>query len=201
MVAQMMRLDAYVAAPTKDIVTRFLGDMAKAAQRSYPIWRKLLTDGIADHAPEGSVLHQYLTEHPPLDDYYFAAVVALEAAAIRRYLAPDRASEMLTEVAAQVDAAAGRPDRVVSDFVFFVMGRIDLETGVERMRMPYDEAVKAILHKIGLAADEATLPLMHDLAFRHQLGEPLALGVPSWWKAYAKALERADRIKLATISA
>jgi hypothetical protein len=160
-----------------------------------------LADGIADHAPEGSVLHQYLLEHPPLDDYYFAAVVGLEAAKIRRHLPPDRASEVLTEVAEQVDRAAGRPDRVVSDFAFFVMGRIDLEAGVERMKMPYDEAVKALLQKIGLEADEITRPLMDDLAFRHQLGEPLALGIPAWWKKFAQARARRDTVKLATISA
>lgn len=197
----MPRLDALARRPAKDIVARFLADMTTAARRIYPGWRKLLADAVADHAPEGSVLHQYLLEHPPLDDYFFAAVTAIEAATIRRHLAPDGAGELLTEVAEQVDAAAGRTDRVVSDFVFFVIGRIDLEAGVERMKMPHDEAVKAILQKIGVEADEATRPLMNDLAFRRQLGELLALGIPAWWKAFAKALDRADQMKLATISA
>ncbi|MDX2145301.1 MAG: hypothetical protein SFV19_18255 [Rhodospirillaceae bacterium] len=189
----MMRLDAIAQRPAKEVMARFLEDMTKAAQRTYPGWHKLLADGVGEHAPDGGVLHQYLLEHPPLDDYFFAAVAALEGAKIRRYLPPDQASELLAELAEQADAAAGRTDRVVSDFVFFVMGRIDLEAGVERMKMPYDEAVKALLQKIGVEADEATRPLMNDLAFRHQLGEPLALGIPAWWKAFAKALDRGAR--------
>jgi len=76
---------------------------------------------------------------------------------------------------------------VVSDFVFFAVGRIDLETGVERMRMPYDLVVLMLLEKIGIGTSASTRPLLFDFVFKHDLGEPLARGIPNWWKHFASA--------------
>jgi hypothetical protein len=163
----------------------FLSKMAEAAQRTYPLWRERLMDGLVDVAPEGSALYDQLVTHQPLEDYYFAGVVAYEAATVRRHLEPDLASELLSELAAQIDRSAGRSDRIVSDLTFFILGRLELESGLEAMTMPYDKTVQIILQRIGLERDEATRPLMNDVAFRHGLGEPLARGIPAWWKKFA----------------
>ena len=37
---------------------------------------------------------------------------------------------------------------------------------------------------MGINKIEATKSPMRDKAFRHLLGEPLATGVPQWWKAF-----------------
>ena len=83
-----------------------------------------------------------------------------------------------------MDAAAGRHDRVVSDLVFLMLGRIDLRTGVDLMKTPYDKVVKTILQHVGINKIEATQDLMRDKVFRHLLGEPLATGIQQWWKAF-----------------
>jgi len=65
-----------------------------------------------------------------------------------------------------------------------MIGRIDLGSGMERMKAPYDKVVKLILQQVGVHRIEATKPLMRDKGFRHLLGEPLALNVPQWWRAF-----------------
>jgi len=52
------------------------------------------------------------------------------------------------------------------------------------MKAPYDKVVKLILQQVGVHRIEATKPLMRDKGFRHLLGEPLALNVPQWWRAF-----------------
>ena len=120
----------------------------------------------------------------PLDDYYLAGVIALEAANIRVLFAPDEASELLSVLAEQVDAAAERTDRMVSDLVFLIMNRIELIRGIDKEKMPYDQVVKAILQRLGVDKIEPTSHLLTESLYRHTLGEPLALGVPQWWKQF-----------------
>ncbi len=174
-----------------EVIASFLSAMTAAAERTFPMWNKLYLDGLVDVAPEGSPLYDQLAAHQPIDDFYYAGVVAYEAAKIRRYLDPDNASQLLSELAAQVDHAARRSDRTVSDLVFFIMGRIELESGAELMTMPYDKVVQIILQRIGLEQHDSTKPLMNDFAYRHGLGEPLARGIPAWWKNYAAQIKRA----------
>jgi hypothetical protein len=42
---------------------------------------------------------------------------------------------------------------------------------------------------MGVDKAEPTKHLMRDIYYRHNLGEPLALGVPQWWKAFAERFE------------
>ena len=72
----------------------------------------------------------------------------------------------------------------MSDLVFDILGRIELGAGVDRMKTPHDKVVKAILEHMGLKKDDFTRELMTDVGFRHLMGEPLALHVPQWWKAF-----------------
>ena len=164
-------------------VTYFLAEMLAAASRTYPIWKKLL-DGAFAECSLSFDERRTLFEMHPIDDFYFAGVVALECARMRGHYGPLEASEILGEVGEQVDAVAGRQDRVVSDLVFHILGKIELGAGVGRMKAPYDKVVKAILQQMGVLENEITSAQMRDKALRHVLGEPLALGVPQWWKAF-----------------
>ncbi|MDX2224775.1 MAG: hypothetical protein SFV21_18625 [Rhodospirillaceae bacterium] len=173
------------AVTSEETIAQFLSDMLTVTRKTYPVWSERLYQGYAECFGDRPERAKETLDALPLEDLYFAGVVAMEAAKIRTFMAPDQASELLAELATQVDAFAGRPDRLVSDLVFFIVGRIDLETGVEQMRMPYDLVVKLLLQKIGVEASETTRELMNDVVFRHNLGEPLARGVPAWWKAFA----------------
>lgn len=186
----MKRVEQIAHRRPTPVISDFLGAMKAAAGKTYAGWSHILLDGVKDVAPEGSEAYRQIIEIQPLDDFYFAGVVAMEAAKIRRYLDPETARDMLGELAAQVDTAAERTDRVVSDFVFFLMGRLELESGVELLTMPYDKVVHVILQRIGLDQHDLTRPLMNDFAFRHSLGEPLARKIPEWWKKQALKMKR-----------
>lgn len=166
-------------------VSYFLSEMASVAARTYPAWSKLLDTALGECALSFDE-RRGLFEMHPMDDYYFAGVVALECARMRGHYGVIEAAEILGEVGEQVDARAGRQDRVVSDLVFFIMGKIELGSGVDRMKAPYDKVVKALLQHLGVDKVESTSVLMRDKALRHLLGEPLALGVPQWWKAFQR---------------
>lgn len=163
-------------------VEHFLNAMAMVSARLYPGWSRILNDAFSECALNYDERRAVFELHP-VDDYFFAAVVALEAARLRTLYTPREAEELLSEIGEQVDGRADRQDRVVSDLVFQMIGRIELG-GAERMKAPYDKVVKAILLKIGLNRIEATQPLMRDVGLRHLLGEPLALNVPQWWRAF-----------------
>lgn len=177
---------------TKKLIADFLKAMITAVEKTYPDWSSVYIDGVRDYAPEGSEDHRQVIDIQPLDDFYFAGVVALEAAKIRRYLEPTLAGDLLMELAAQVDTAAGRRDRIVSDLVFFMLGRLELESGLHVLTMPYDKVIQMMLQRIGVDRIEATRPLMADFAFRHSLGEPLARWIPDWWKAQSQKLKRQE---------
>jgi hypothetical protein len=164
-------------------VTYFLAEMLAAASRTYPIWKKLL-DGAFTECSLSFDERRGLFDVHPLDDYYFAGAVALECARMRGHYGPLEASEILGEVGEQVDGVAGRRDRVVSDLVFYILGKVELGSGVQHAKAPHDKVVKAILQQMGVHEIESTSVLMRDKALRHILGEPLALGVPQWWKAF-----------------
>ncbi len=181
-----MSLGATAVKPTveaKAAVIRFLKDMGTAAKKTFPAWQKKLVEGFDECVLPYDVQHALIDAHP-LDDYYYAGVVALEAAKIRRLFAPDEASELLSQIAERVDAAAERKDRLVSDMVFFLIGRLEQAASVDTQKMPHDEVVKALLQKLGVDRTEETVHLMRAILFRHELGEPLALGVPQWWQTF-----------------
>jgi hypothetical protein len=167
----------------REAVQHFLNAMAEVAARTYPVWSSTLNDALSECSLNYDE-RRALFELHPIDDYYFAAIVALEASRLRGLYSPREAEELLSEVGEQVDARAGRQDRVVSDLVFHMIGRIELGAGLERMKTPYDKVVKAVLQHIGVHRIEATRQLMRDVGFRHLLGEPLALSVPQWWRAF-----------------
>lgn len=164
-------------------VERFLKHMAAAARKTFPAWQKKLIEGLDDCQLSYDTQYALIDAHP-IEDYYFAGVVALEAAKIRRLFAPDEASELLSLIAEQVDAVAERKDRLVSDLLFFMVGRVEQAAHVDQQKMPHDEVVRALLQKMGVDRSEETIHLMRAILYRHELGEPLALGVPQWWQMF-----------------
>ena len=164
-------------------VEHFLNAMAELAARLYPAWSRTLNDALSECSLNYDE-RRGLFELHPIDDYFFAAVVALEAARMRMLYAPREAEELLSEIGEQVDLRAGRQDRVVSDLVFEMIGRIGTSGGMERSKAPHDTVVKSVLLQIGVHRVETTKPLMRDVGFRHLLGEPLALNAPQWWRAF-----------------
>ena len=167
----------------KVAVTRFLSDMATAAKRTFPAWHETLTVGIEECALSFDEKRSVIEVHP-LDDYYFAGVVALETSKIRKMFQDDQARELLSLIGEHVDAVAGRKDRTISDLVFFIISRVDLAITTNSQKMPYDQVVKTILVRLGIDKVEATEHLMSDALYRHTLGEPLALGIPHWWATF-----------------
>jgi hypothetical protein len=166
-----------------DAIAGFLRRMAKIARQTFPAWEKVLTAGI-EECPLSYDQRRAVLDVHPLDDYYLAGVVALEAANIRALFAPDEAAELLSQLAEQIDSVAGRSDRVVSDLAFVLIGRVELAASIDKQKKPYDQVVKALLQRLGLDKVEATRHLMTEILYRHSLGEPLALDVPQWWKAF-----------------
>ena len=116
----------------------------------------------------------------PLDDYYFAAAVGKEAAQIRTLFDAEAAMDLLAEIAERVDEAANRKDRLVSSLVFDIVPHVEL-SNLHPHRQAHDEAVALILRRLNFDTTPATRALLGDMLFRHHLGEPLALGIPSWW--------------------
>lgn len=167
----------------RQAVEHFLNEMAGVAARLYPAWSRTLNDAFSEYSLSYDERRSLFELHP-IDDYFFAAVVALEAARLRTLYPPREAEELLSEIGEQVDLRADRQDRVVSDLVFNMIGKIELGSGMERMKAPYDKVVKSILQAVGVHRIEATKALMRDVALRHVLGEPLALNVPQWWRAF-----------------
>lgn len=164
-------------------VARFLKDIRKAAAKTFPAWLEVLTDGI-EECPLSYDSRRAIFDIHPLDDYYFAGAVALEAAKIRPLFPADDAAELLGLIGESVDAAAERTDRAVSDLVFFIIGRIETVAAADSHKRPYDQVVKVILQRLGIDGIEATAHLLTQPAFRHALGEPLALGIPDWWSRF-----------------
>jgi hypothetical protein len=178
----------------KVAVAGFLKAMLKAAAPVFPAWQKTLKAGIED-CPLNYDQRRAVLEVHPLDDYYFAGVVALEAVRIRALYAPDEAAELMSLLAEQVDARADRSDRVVSDLVFFIVSRLELAASIDKSKLPHDQVVKVILQRLGVDKIETTSHLMTHTLYRHSLGEPLALGMKEWWKAFQKKYALAGNIE------
>ena len=166
-------------------IAGFLKDMVKVTERTFSGWHKTLTAGI-EECPLSYDQRRAVLEVHPLDDYFFAGIVALEAAKLRTLFAPDDAAELLSQLGEQVDAVANRTDRVVSDLVFLIIGRVERAAAIDQQKMPYDQVIKAILQRLSIDKIEATEHLMTEILYRHTLGEPLALEVPHWWSAFKK---------------
>ena len=172
------------AVTPQEAVASFLGTMASTAARTSALWRQKLDLGLEECAMDYDARRSFLGIYP-VEDFYFAGVVALEAVRIRQVYTPEEADALFGEIGDQLDRAANRGDRVLSDLLFDIIGRIDIAVGATLQKMPYDIVTKTILRQLDIHRNEATKDLMKDKAFRHSLGEPLAMGIQNWWAAFA----------------
>lgn len=198
-----MSIGATAVKPTVEVrtaVANFLKHMAAAARATFPAWQKKLLEGLDDCALSYDTQHALVDAHP-IDDYYYAGVVALEAAKVRRLFATEEANELLAAIGEHVDAAAERQDRLVSDLVFFIIGRLEQAAAAAHQSQPHDEVVRALLQRLGVDRSEETMHLMRAVLYRHELGEPLALGVPQWWQVFRSKYALAVRPEDAPLSA
>jgi hypothetical protein len=171
-----------------EAVTSFLATMSANATRTSAGWMKTLGTGLEDCGVGYEARYEFF-EKTPVEDYYFAGMVAMEAARIRALFPPAEANAILSEIADQIDRHARRPDRVLSEMVFELMGRINVSRTPAQQKKPYDITVKVILEQLELHANDTTESLMRDKAFRLALGEPLAIGVRDWWSALQERFE------------
>ena len=165
-------------------VQHFLAAMSKAATTTFPAWHDVLKSAI-DERKLPYDIRRAAFEIQPVADYHLAGVVGLEAARIRALFPTEIAHELLAQIAGTVDALAQRSDRLVSAVVFDVIGDVSLLQSWQH-RLPHDEVVRIILERMGWTGMPEMQPLFGDILFRHQLGEPLARGVPQWWAAFDK---------------
>jgi hypothetical protein len=171
-----------------EAVTAFLGAMTGNAGRGAVIWQKMLESALDECGMDYDARYEFF-QRTPIEDYYFAAIVAMEAVHIRTLYAPLLANALLSEIGGQIDVAAGRRDRMMSEMVFTVMGRIAISQGPGFQKKPYDVAVKSVLQQLGFDKSPGTAEFMNDKGFRHALGEPLAVGFRNWWAAFQAQFE------------
>ena len=163
-------------------VQHFLAAMSKAATTTFPAWHDVLKSAIDERKLPYDV-RRAAFEIQPLADFHLAGVVGMEAARIRALFPTEIAQELLSVIAETVDGLAQRSDRLVSAVVFDVVGDVNLLQSWQH-RLPHDEVVRIILERMGWNSMPEMQPLFGDILFRHQLGEPLARGVPQWWSAF-----------------
>jgi hypothetical protein len=185
-VRQMIaRLRPQKAVVTAEIaVGNFLRDMALVSRRTFPDWRERLVPEIEACCTSFDARRALLDVHP-LDDYYFAGVVALAASRIRSLFPARESAELLSVIGEQVAGVAGRTDRLVPDLVFAIIIRLSVCVRADQFKRDYDQVCKFILEYMGVGKHEATRHLMRDGCYRHNLGEPLARGIPQWWSTFA----------------
>jgi hypothetical protein len=163
-------------------VQKFLVDMRLAGERSYRSWRQALDDGFAKTSFSPADRNDLLKPHP-LEDYFFAGLVGLQAAAVRESFPPTVAEALLRQVALQVDEAAGRSDRIVSNMVFIIFGRIRKNKDLGLDIAPSEVVTDVILERLAVDRMKATRQLMADQSYRASLRAPVTAR-DIWWSAF-----------------
>jgi hypothetical protein len=163
-------------------IQKFLVDMRLAAERSYPSWKQALESGFAKTSLAPADRQALLNPHP-LEDYFYAGLIGLQAAAARECFTPAVAEALLRQVALQVDAAAGRGDRIVSNMVFIIFGRIRKNSDLGLPAAPHDVVTDVILERVAIDRMAATRHLMHSPRYRESLNTPLVARA-LWWDAF-----------------
>lgn len=171
-----------------DAVARFLRDMTAAAERTFPQWRERLVPDIEECCTSYDTRRSLLDVHP-LDDYYFAGVVGLEASKIRGLFRPEESAELLSQIGDRAAGMTGRTDRLISDLVFAIIVRVAVSARSDLFKRDYDQVCKFILEHMGVGKFDETRHLLRDVCYRHNLGEPMARGIPRWWKTFAGRYE------------
>jgi hypothetical protein len=198
-------LDPLLPITPKTAVAKFLVDMRLLAERAWRPWNKVFTEALVECALPLQA-RRVILDLNPVEDYFFAGVVAQQAYRIRSLYPFSAAEALMRELALQLDGAVGRGDSTVSNLVFIILGRIRKARAAEDGRPFMDaarsprgtdnrrdhyQAAEAILERIGVGANSATSGIMDSLAMRQRLAEPLAVlaeplavKTPLWWDTF-----------------
>ena len=163
-------------------VQKFLVDMRLAADRVFRAWKQALEDGFAKTSLSPEERRDLLKPHP-LEDYFYAGLVGLQAATVRDGFTPAVAEALLRQVALQVDAAVGRRDRIISNMVFIIFGRIRKNNDIGLTVPAHEVVTDVILERLSIDRMSATRRLMQDARYRRSLAAPLT-DRASWWQAF-----------------
>ncbi len=161
---------------------KFLVDMRLAADRLFRGWNRALESGFAKTSLSPAERRALLNPHP-LDDYFYAGLVGLQAVAVRDSFSPSVAEALLRQVALQVDGAVGRSDRIVSNMVFIIFGRIRKNREVGLKAPAHEVVTDVILERLAIDRMSATRHLMCDAQYRRSLAAPVTDRV-IWWDAF-----------------
>ena len=164
------------ALPPATAVRWFLNDLAAVS-------------GFAvDHG--GRPVSAYVMRKPILtspDPWFFAGLVALEAAKIVDLFPKKEAGALLKEVMQQADTIVGRRGRIMTKIIFALMGRLGTGAILMRSKVPDEEIGRIIRVLLGGTKDwKHLLPSGKEHA---QVYKALGMGTPSWWPDYARARE------------
>ncbi|MHB1204764.1 MAG: hypothetical protein ACYCZX_04290 [Rhodospirillaceae bacterium] len=166
----------------KDAVAKFLVDMRLTSERSWRTWNKVLVEALVECALPLQA-RRVILDLNPIEDCFFAAMVALQACRIRALYPFSVAEALMRELALQIDEAVGRSDSATSNLAFIILGRIRRARQADNF-CDHDQAVEALLERIGVGRNSATAAIMESLPIRHRLAEPLALAAPMWWDSF-----------------
>lgn len=181
---QMSHLNFQFSIAPEAAVQKFLVDMRLAADRLYRGWKQALEDGFAKTSVSPAERRELLKPHP-LEDYFYAGLIGLQATAVRDAFSPPVAEALLRQVALQVDDAVGRSDRIISNLVFIIFGRIRKNKALG-LNGPAPEVVTdVILERLAVDRMGATRHLMRDASYRKALAAPIA-GRVIWWDAFSE---------------
>ncbi|MBL8631482.1 MAG: hypothetical protein JNM81_17735 [Rhodospirillaceae bacterium] len=164
-------------------VKQFLGNVMGVTARTYPNWLKVIESGLTDYNSTDNRKVD-IDAYYPVDDFYYAGFVALEAAKIPGLYESADVDILFSCIADQLDKVANRNDRIVSDLFFEIIARLNLLQAEASQKLPYDKVVKVILKRLDFDKTETGRMLLADKGFRQMLAEPFALYAPQWWEKF-----------------
>lgn len=175
-------LDPLLPITPKIAIAKFLVDMRLLSERAWRPWNKALTEALVECALPLQA-RRVILDLNPVEDYFFAGVVALQAYRIRALYPFSVAEALMRELALQLDGAVGRGDSAVSNLTFVILGRMRRARGGDNRR-DHDQVVETILERLGVGANSATSEIMTSPPVRRRLAEPLAMPTPLWWDCF-----------------
>ena len=185
-----------ITVTTRDAAELFLYDIAETVEKSYPIWAHRLANFL-DDTPLSLEDKRGLLEAHPLRYYYYAAIVAMEAAKIRTLYQDDIAEDILADINESIDAVADRSDRLVSDLVFDIMQRVRIADS-DDTKKSHDIVMKRISELLHLHTLEDTKELVNDIVFRQDMAQPIAVSMRHWWKGFKSCRQLAQTVPAQT---
>ncbi len=162
----------------KEAVAWFLRDMADVSGYIG------VENGVRSPLAAYALFRPVLTEPDP---WYFAGVVALEAAKICDVFETEQADEILRLVFGTMDSVIGRDDTDSSSLAILIMGRLGMGSLIMHRKVPDNLLAKVMIILLGSA--ESAASLMPDDTAHEKIRKALKLGTPVWWTMFGRRYE------------